>query len=156
MIFNQLAQGGQSGASNVVSGTFTTGDATGIESVSVPYEGGGYPVAVIVSTPDGPFGPDTESAEIASTTKLFAAFIRDTADSGSNACSFAVVRTSSATTYQANVNRDIFTSSNPSTTAQLNVTTDGTTLRYRVNASGSGGYGLIPSMEYRYMIFYSE
>ena len=41
------------GASNVVYGTFTTGSASSIKTVTVPYTGSGYPMAIMFYIPEG-------------------------------------------------------------------------------------------------------
>lgn len=148
---------GGGGSSNVVSGTFTTGSAgAGIETVSIAYAGSGYPIAIIVSTLDGPFGPDTSASTTSYCTYLLMAFRRQLDESVSGAVAITTIRTGSGTNYKGTNNRVIFTSADPGTAAGEGVTLDGSTLKYRVRAESGSTYGLIPSTTYRYYIVYEE
>lgn len=54
------ASGGGGGASNLVQGSFTAQTTTGVQTITLPYTGSGYPVTVMIAVQGGAYNPDTE------------------------------------------------------------------------------------------------
>lgn len=151
MIFNQLAQSGSSDASNIVSGTFTTGDATGVESVSIPYEGGGYPVTLFVEKVGGAF--DDGGGFTLKVVPWFFASRKQWDDEESNAYTQGWLPSSaSAATVSKVANASTFGGTPETGTAKCVAMPDATTLSYCVGTSQT----LQLSTEYRYTIVYME
>ena len=159
------------GASNFVTGTFTTGSSTStVESVTVPYTGTGYPVMLVIVVEGGMYNPDisgwyntikryavgqiTICKAVATSTPTYAS-------SGTN--NFGTVEvmyknsTSNALDYSST--RSISYSYTSVGADGKGVTcvrwTSGTTISYRTAGGTSSSYGLLASTTYRYYAVYS-
>lgn len=167
---------GGGGASNIVTGTFTTSSTKGAAAtLSVPYTGSGYPVAGLFWISGGPYN-NTASGNttwynslqryaigIWGFTKSRGTTAPTYAGSGDdNACSvFAVYKnsTSSATNYSRNssMSQNTMTASTNNASAQYTLAIrfkgDAKTITYFV---ASTSYGLLASTAYDYLILYSS
>ena len=165
---------GGGGASNIVQGTFTTGSTTGTaESVSIPYTGSGYPIALFVYVDGGPYNNSTGgNTTWYNSVQRYAIGMFSMVKSqvpvtptystsgGANYGTVAVIyknSTSQATTYSrtSSMTANTYSSSNASST---NTTTvrfkgNGKTLSYYV---ASSSYGLLASTKYAYIVIYSS
>lgn len=157
------------GASNFVTGTFTTESTAGAYTLSIPYTGNGYPLALLVCVEGGAY--KTGTAWYNSTQRyaigLYAMTKADfsTAPTYLNTgkenrgCVWVVFKnsTSSSTSYSRSssmtVNAYGNTNASNSATTTFRFKASRNTLSYYVNTSS---YGLLPSTTYRYYIVYSE
>lgn len=160
------------GASNVVSGTFVAGagEATTmgiIQTISIPYSGAGFPVAVHLFVVGGRSGNEACATMIkASGVVTFVSTLQDmtvqpdyqTGGTLSTISAEYKNSASSATSYTAaySVSGKIYTAGkNPQAAWQRCVYVhDNTTLKVFVPTTS--GYGLINSLEYQYYVIYSE
>lgn len=163
MIFNQMMQAASSGASNVVSGTFTTGDTAGVtETVSVPYDGSGFPILIALIAEGGARG-----SQILSSSRPLVGYAawKNYADSEPNYAGSApndsagvcVYYKSSATsaastTYRANGAQNVYRQTVDSNYGGVCIS--GKT-QFKVMVSNTTTYCLYPSTTYRYVIVYS-
>lgn len=161
------ASGG--GASNIVMGTFTTGSSAGAGSVSLAYSGTGYPIAAMVFIASGAY--NSANADWYNSVQRYAvgqwamsksvqtsAPTYTTSGSQNQGVTCAIYKnsTSTATTYTRTsaMNTNTFSSSNASNAAATCVRLkSGNVLSYYVNTSS---YGLLPNMEYKYIVIYSS
>lgn len=167
---------GGGGASNIVTGTFTTSSTKGAAAtLSIPYTGSGYPVAGLFWISGGPYN-NTSSGNttwynslqryaigIWGFTKGRGTTTPTYAGSGDdNACSvFAVYKnsTSSATSYSRNssMSQNVLTAATNNASGQYTLA-----IRFKGNAKtisyyvASTSYGLLGSTAYDYMIIYSS
>ena len=169
---------GGGGASNFVTGTFTTGgtrNTTG--SVSLSYSGTGYPIAVTVYVEGGSYN----SSESGNTTwynsknrydigNYYMTKARTTtsptwATSGSDNCGVVALiyknSTSSATQYSRTSSMTAYTFVNSNTNAEpgahcIRFKGNGKAMSYYIGNMSSGTMGLAPSTEYRYYVVYSS
>lgn len=157
------------GASNIVMGTFTTGSAVGAGSVSLAYSGTGYPIAAMVFIASGAY--NSANADWYNSVQRYAvgqwamsksvqtsAPTYTTSGSQNQGVTCAIYKnsTSTATTYTRTsaMNTNTFSSSNASNAAATCVRLkSGNVLSYYVNTSS---YGLLPNMEYKYIVIYSS
>lgn len=160
---------GGGGASNIVMGTFTTGSAAGAGSVSLAYSGTGYPIAAMVFIASGAY--NSANADWYNSVQRYAvgqwamsksvqtsAPTYTTSGSQNQGVTCAIYKnsTSTATTYTRTsaMNTNTFSSSNASNAAATCVRLkSGNVLSYYVNTSS---YGLLPNMEYKYIVIYSS
>lgn len=160
---------GGGGASNIVEGTFTTGSSAGAHSISLPYTGSGYPIAAMVFISTGAY--DSSNTTWYNSVQRYAVgqwtmhkSVQDTAPTyaTSGTANYGVTTaiyknsTSSSTSYTrtSGMNTNVFSSSNASNAALTCVRLkSGNVLSYYVNTSS---YGLLPNMEYKYIVIYSE
>lgn len=166
-----LTQGtssGGGGASNFVTGTFTTGSSAGASTVTIPYSGDGYPVMAVVVVEGGAYvsgtawynsvqryavGQWTMTKSVMSSEPTYS-----TSGTQNQAVTTAIYKnsTSSSTSYTrtSGMNTNTYSSSNATNAAVTCVRfKSDTTLSYYVNTSS---YGLLPSTTYRYYVVYSE
>lgn len=164
--------GGGGGASNFVTGTFTTGSTAGVGSVTISYSGSGYPLMCYVVIENGAYnntstgnttwynsvqryaiGVWAMSKSVFDTTPTYG-----TSGTQNQAVTMSIYKnsTSTATTYTRTsaMNTNTFSSSNASNAAA-------TTIRFKANKTMSyyvntSSYGLLPSTTYRYYIVYSS
>lgn len=157
---------GGGGATNVVSGSFTTSSTTGsVQSITIPYTGSGYPIAGIIFPTGGVDG----NADFSALVQRYAinewAFAKrnttttpDYTSGGSDNYAYAVlsIKGTTATSYtnvaaaQANVYFSTNPTANSSTVAKFN---NATTLKiYIADAS----YGFKSEMSYSYVFVYSS
>lgn len=163
---------GGGGASNFVTGTFTTGSSAGVGSVTISYSGSGYPLMCYVVIENGAYnntstgnttwynsvqryaiGVWAMSKSVFTSTPTYS-----TSGSANQAVTMAIYKnsTSTATTYTRTsaMNTNTFSSSNASNAAATAIRFKANkTLSYYVNTSS---YGLLPSTTYRYYIVYSS
>ena len=164
---------GGGGASNFVSGTFTTGSTTGTtQTVTIPYTGSGYPVAVMVyieggvynntSTGDTNWYNSVQRYAIGewfmskSNTTLSPTYT--TSGAANQGATMWVFKnsTSAATTYSRSsaMNTNSYSSSNATGAGATAVRIrNATTLSVYI---ASTSYGLLADTTYRYHIVYSE
>ena len=156
------------GASNLMTGTFTTGSSAGVGSVLVGYAGTGYPIACMVFVEGGSYVSGTDwynskqryAVGFWSMSKSVQGTTPDYGTSGTQnqgvVTSVYKNSTSSATSYTRTsaMNNNVYTSNNASNSA-LNVIKlkANNILSYYTNTSS---YGLHPNTTYRYYIIYSS
>ena len=160
---------GGGGASNIVEGTFTTGSSAGAHSISLPYTGNGYPIACMVFIATGAY--DSSNTAWYNSVQRYAVgqwtmhkAVQDTAPTyttsgtANQGVTTAIYKnsTSSPNTYArgGGMNTNVYSSSNAANSAPTCVRLkSGNVLSYYVNTSS---YGLLPNMEYKYIVIYSE
>ena len=157
------------GASNFVSGTFTTQSSAGVQSVTIPYTGSGYPIAAMVVVEGGAYnssnttwynsvqryavGQWTMSKAVMSSSPTYS-----TSGTANYGVTTAVYKnsTSSSTSYTRTsaMNTNVFSSSNAANAAATCVRfNSSTSMSVYVNTSS---YGLLPGLSYQYFIVYSS
>lgn len=156
-------EGGGGGSSNVVVGSFTTGATAGAtESVSIPYTGNGYPIALAVYVSGG-------SSSVSSTTKythISISAVKCNTSVSANYTGSTNDRYSVAyfyKNYSGTYDGSHFTQNTtmfrqnaftPSQLAQIFAVRSKNTMEYLI--SNTTGYGLAPSTKYDYVFVYSE
>ena len=154
------------GASNFVTGTFTTGSSAGHTEITIPYSGSGYPVMCVVVVDGGAYvsgttwytssqryaiGQWTMTKSNMSTVPTYG-----TSGGANQGVTTWIYKNTSSTSYSRSsaMTSNVFSSSNASNTGPLCVRFTGNkTLSYYVNTSS---YGLHPNITYRYYIVYSS
>lgn len=160
---------GGGGASNFVTGTFTTGSTEGAQSVTINYTGTGYPIMAVVVIDGGAYvsnttwyttikryavGQWTMTKSVFSSTPTY-----DTSGTENTGVITTIYKnsTSSANSYTrtSSMNANAYSSSaaTASSTTCVKFRSDGK--HFSVYVMGSS-YGLFPSMTYRYYIVYSS
>ena len=168
-VLTQGTSSGGGGASNFVTGTFTTGATAGVSSVTVSYSGSGYPLCIVVVIENGAYntaisgwynsvqryavGQWTCTKSVFTSTPTYG-----TSGTQNQGVTTAIYKnsTSTATTYTRTsaMNTNVFSSSDRSNARATCVRyKSGNKLSYYVNTSS---YGLLPSTTYRYYIVYSS
>lgn len=167
------ASGG--GASNIVTGTFTTGSTTGTtETLDIPYTGSGYPMMMVIVVDGGAYNnSSTGNTDWYNSTQRYAigqfTVTKARMDSApgwatSGAANYGVVtvvyknNASTATTYSrtSSMTANTFTASN-----QVANNTAATTVRFIGSGKkisyyvASSSYGLLANTKYWYHIVYS-
>lgn len=160
--------GGGGGATNFVTGTFTTPSSAGHTNLNIPYTGTGYPVMIVVVVEGGAYHSGTDwynslqRYAVGQWTCTKSNFTASPTYTTSGSVNQGVVTaiyknsTSSSTTYTRTsaMNTNVFSSSNASNSAVNTIKyKSGNVLSYYTNTSG---YGLHPDIEYRYFIVYSS
>lgn len=163
---------GGGGASNFVTGTFTTGSSTStVGSITVPYTGTGYPVMLVIVIEGGMYNPDisgwytsltryavgqiTIGKGVATSTPSY------TTSGTDNYGSVELIfknSTSSSTSYSStrSVTANSYSSSNANGTSYTCVRWKGNkSISYRTSGGSSSSYGLLVSTTYRYYVIYS-
>lgn len=161
------ASGG--GMTNFVTGTFTTQNSSGVQTVTIPYTGSGYPIAAMVYVEGGCYnsavsgwysaiqryavGQWTMHKSVQTSTPTYS-----TSGSVNYGVTTAIYKnsTSSSTSYTRTsaMNTNAYSSSNASNAALTCVRFHSSTRMTVFVASTS--YGLLDSITYRYQIIYSE
>ena len=156
------------GASNIVTGTFTTGSSAGYTNISTGYTGSGYPIACMVFVEGGSYVSGT--TWYSSTQRYAIGFWSMSKSNQTTAPSYgtsgannqgvvtAIYKnsTSSSTSYTRTsaMNTNVYSSNNASNSAVNTIKLkSGNVLSYYVNTSS---YGLHPGITYRYYIIYSS
>jgi len=157
-----------SGATNFVHGEFTTQAGAGVQSVSIPYAGSGYPIMAYVVVKGGAYASGTDwynaiqryavgmwamSKSVMSSSPTYGT--SGVANQGVT-CAIYKNSTSSATSYTRTsaMNTNTYSSSNASNAAATCVRFKGSTsMSVYTNTSS---YGLLPETDYEYFIVYSE
>lgn len=165
-------ENGGGGASNYVTGEFTTGSSAGVANINIPYTGSGHPLMAMVFVKGGMYN-NTSSGDtdwynskqryaVGQWTMHKAAQdstpTYGTSGTQNQGVTTAIYKnsTSSATSYTrtSGVNTNVFSSSNANNAAVTCVRFhSGNVLSYYVNTSS---YGLHPNTTYEYHIIYSE
>ncbi len=174
---SQIQTGG-GGASNIVTGTFTTGSTrAAASSTTLSYSGSGYPIAVMVYIDGGAYnntsgGNTTWYASVNRydvgtfyATKSEMNTTPTYVSSGSVTANGAVVAiiyknsTTDSTNYTrtSNMSAKMYNSSNASTTYNcIRFKGNGKTLSWYVGNKASNNIGLAPSTKYAYIVIYSS
>lgn len=149
-----------------IQGEFTTNSSNGVQSITIPYGGSGYPIICSVVAKGGVYenttwrdvvqqytvGFWTMAKTYMSTTPTYEA--SGTANYGTVIVTYKNSTTSNDSYARTgSVNHNVYTSSNPTTTANAVVKfKENKTMAVYVNSSG---YGLLPNTVYSYYIIYS-
>ena len=163
---------GGGGASNFVTGTFTTGSSAGASNITIAYSGSGYPLMCYVVIENGAYNnTSTGDTNWYNSVQRYAIGVwamsksnfttsptYTTSGAQNQAVTMSIYKnsTSQATTYTRTsaINTNTFSSSNASNAGATAIRfKSNTTLSYYVNTSS---YGLLPSTTYRYFIVYSS
>lgn len=169
-VLTQGTASGGGGASNVVRGTFTASSNGGAaQTISVPYSGNGYPIACFVYPTNGFSDPSVGNliqqyaipVVYINKTNINSDYPPTYSTSGSQNQGQVVVRyknmSTSPSSYATGASLDANTYSSDSATDSSRTLvvrfTSDTTLSVFI---ASSSYGLIPSVEYTYIIEYSE
>lgn len=169
------ASGG--GSSNIVTGTFTTGSTGGVvEEITVPYEGSGWPIVIIVYVEDGmhvtdnTVNPEWRNTVAYHATGMFAA-VKAHFNSEPNYSSTALRLTQNMTTtvtayksssstatsygYGGDPSAYVYSPRNPTGGNNYSVAYMQSSTKLKIFVRSSN-YGFQPSITYRYIIIYSE
>ena len=159
---------GGGGGSNFVHGEFTTQSSAGVQTISIPYTGSGYPIMCYVCIKGGAYVSGTDwynstqryaigvwacSKSVMSSSPTYS-----TSGTQNQAVTMSIYKnsTSSSTSYTRTsaMSTNTFSSSNASNAAATAVRFKGNakTLTVYVNTSS---YGLFPNQDYEYFIYYS-
>lgn len=163
---------GGGGASNFVTGTFTTPSTTSTNgTVDVPYSGSGYPIMLVIYVEGGCYNSAVSgwynsvvryAVGQFCITKGVATTAPTYKTSGSE--NYGTVQvlyknsTSSATAYSStrSATANSYSSTTATSTSYATVRwISNTRISYR-NCNGSSNYGLLPGTTYRYVVYYSE
>lgn len=155
------------GATNVVEGTFTTGSTSGAVTLTLPYTGNGYPIMAMVWVDGGIYEPDTTWY---TTIKRYAVGLWDFCKRDSDTPTYT-----GSGNNNAGVIRVMYKSSASSATSISSATSNSTNVLSGLSASAAQNncvrflsatrlsyfiagtsYGLMPSVKYRYIVYYSE
>ena len=170
----QIQTGGGGGASNVVTGTFTTGSSgASTGTINLNYSGSGYPIAVLIFIADGLSDTDTSwyttvarydvgwvlmVKAVTSTTPTY----ETTESANYGAISYLYKSsTSSATSYSRTGSQTANTYTSSSTDASsgssmIRFKGSGKVLSYYVGNRSSSTYGLARDTTFRYIVIYSS
>lgn len=167
-ITSGTASGG-GGASNFVTGTFTTQSSAGVQTISIPYTGSGYPIAAAVVVEDGAYNSAVSTwyssmqryavGQWTMTKSVFTSSPDYTKSGTQNqGVTTAIYKnsTSSSTAYTrtSGMNTNVFSSSNATSAALTCVRfKSSTSMTVYINTSS---YCLLPGLAYRYFIVYSS
>lgn len=166
----------ETGATNFITDTFTVGNTGGeIESLTIPYTGNGYPIALIIVVEGGAYnsaitpwyssliryavGQWTFTKSVMTSTPTYT-----TSGAANQGVTTWIYKnsTSSSTTYSRSsaMNTNVLTSSSTNATGAgatcVRFKGNGTTLSYYTANNTSSTYGLLPSTTYRYYAIYSS
>lgn len=159
---------GGGGASNFVHGTFTTNSSAGVQSVTIPYTGNGYPIMAYIVIKGGAYVSGTTwynstqryaigvwamSKSVMSTSPTYT-----TSGTQNQAVTMSIYKNSTSTstsyTRTSAMSTNTFSSSNASNAAATAVRFKSkTSLSVYVNTSS---YGLFPNQDYEFFIVYSS
>ena len=160
---------GGGGASNFVHGEFTTQSTAGVQSVSIPYTGTGYPIMIYVVIKGGAYVSGTAwynsmqryaiGVWACSKSVMSSAPTYGTSGTQNQAVTMSIYKNSTSTstsyTRTSAMNTNTFSSSNATNAAATAVRFKGNakTLSVYVNTSS---YGLFPGHDYEYFVVYSS
>ena len=160
---------GGGGASNFVHGEFTTQSTAGVQTVTIPYTGTGYPIMCYIVIKGGAYVSGTAwyssvqryaiGVWAMSKSVMSSAPTYSTSGTQNQGVTMSIYKnsTSSSTSYTRTsaMNTNTFSSSNATNAAATAVRFKGNahTLSVYVNTSS---YGLLPSQDYEYFIMYSS
>lgn len=156
------------GLGNYIHGEFTTNSTSGVQTVTIPYRGTGYPIMIYICIKGGAYVPETEWYTVIkrysvgvwamTKTEMSSAPTYTTSGIENQGVTMGIFKnsTTDAATFSRSsaMTTNVYSSSNP--TAALNTVVrfkgDGTTLAVFVAASS---YGLLPEQDYEYFVVYS-
>ena len=157
------------GATNFVQGEFTTQSSAGVQTVTIPYTGSGYPLMCYICIKGGAYVSGTDwynsmqryaiGVWACSKSVFSSAPTYSTSGAANQAVTMSIYKnsTSSSTSYTRTsaMTTNTFSSSNATNAAATAVRFKGnaTTLSVYVNTSS---YGLFPEQDYQYFIVYSS
>lgn len=167
--YTKPSGGGDTGASNYVHGEFTTQSTAGVQTVTIPYTGSGYPIMAYVVIKGGAYVSGTDwyksvqryATGVWSMSKsIFSSAPTYTTSGNSNqAVTFAIYKNS--TTNSASYTRTSAMTTN--TFSSLNAgASSATCVRFTGNSKtltvyvNTNSYGLLPNQDYEYFIVYSS
>lgn len=170
------ASGGGGGASNVVTGTFTTVSTHSSHgTASISYTGSGYPIALLVYINNGVYNNtssgNTDYYNSVNRYDVGAFYMTKSemnttpsyTSSGSNNYGTVVAVYKNSTTNPAKFGSASSGSSNTYSNVDAGASSscvrfkgNGTTLSYYVGNNASSSIGLVPSTEYAYIVIYSS
>lgn len=160
--------GGGGGASNIVQGTFTTGSSAGAASLTIPYTGSGYPIALMVYVDGGSYVSGTNWYNSVQRYAVGAWYMTksvmdstptySTSGTQNQGVVTAIYKNSTSTstsyTRTSSMTQNVYSSSNASNSALNTIRLkSGNVLSYYTNTSS---YGLLPSTTYAYIAVYSS
>ena len=166
-------EGSGGGATNFVTGTFTTGSSTSTTgTVSITYSGSGYPIMLAIWVENGCYNSSGASGWYNSLTRYAVGQVIITKGvttstptyTTSGAANYGTIQvlyknsTSSATSYSSTraASANSYSSSNANGTSTTCVRWKGNkSLSYYVSGGTSSTYGLLASTTYRYVVYYS-
>lgn len=172
---SQIQTGG-GGASNIVQGDFTTGSSrASTGSVTLNYNGSGYPIACIVYIYEGAYNSATEyysstnrydvgfysmAKSVISSTPTYATSSSLTQNQGVVTIIYKNSTTDSASyTRTSNMSAIVYNSSSTNATTTYNCIRfkgNAKTMSYYIGNKGSSTIGLAPSTKYAYIVIYSS
>lgn len=169
----QGTNSGGGGASNFVTGTFTTGDtASANETVTVPYTGSGYPIALVIFVEGGCYNSAISPwyssmiryavGQVVITKANTTTAPSYTTSGGANQGTIQLLfknSTTSATSYSStrSATANSYSSTNATGTSTTSVRWRSNTLiSYRTAGGTSSTYGLHTETTYRYYVLYSS
>lgn len=157
------------GATNFVQGEFTTQSSAGVQTVTIPYTGSGYPLMCYICIKGGAYVSGTDwynsmqryaiGVWACSKSVFSSAPTYSTSGAANQAVTMSIYKnsTSSSTSYTRTsaMTTNTFSSSNATNAAATAVRFKGNakTLSVYVNTSS---YGLFPDQDYQYFIVYSS
>lgn len=172
------SSGGGGGASNIVMGTFTTGSTGGSTgSVTIPYTGSGYPIALLVYVAGGAYNNGTGGnttwynsvtrydcgwySMVKSRTTTTPTYSTSGADNQGTVAVIYKNSTSTSTSYTrtSSMTANVFTSSSTNAAASTSMCRfkgNGKTLSYYVGNASSSAIGFPKSTEMQYIAIYSS
>lgn len=167
-VLTEGTSSGGGGATNFVTGTFTTPSTAGYTNINIPYTGSGYPLMIVVVVEGGAYHSGTDwynslqryaVGQWTCTKSVFSsAPTYGTSGTQNQGVTTAIYKnsTSTSTTYTRTsaMNTNVFSSNNASNSAVNTIKyKSGNVLSYYTNTSS---YGLLPEETYRYFIVYSS
>lgn len=172
---SQIQTGG-GGASNIVQGDFTTGSSrASTGSVTLNYNGSGYPIACLVYIYEGAYNSATEyysstnrydvgfysmAKSVISSTPTYATSSSLTQNQGVVTIIYKNSTTDSASyTRTSNMSAIVYNSSSTNATTTYNCIRfkgNAKTMSYYIGNKGSSTIGLAPSTKYAYIVIYSS
>ena len=156
---------GGGGASNVVAGSFTTPVGDGVaETVSIPYEGNGYPIVVAIVA-DGYQSSNAWYNSRAFGTLFIAKCLPgvapDYSGGANDNCSWNTIYATGSTYLNKEGTTSTSTFSQQTPAAQSSVYSqirfpNNKTFKYATNVPDSSKYGFAQGVKYNYWVIYSE
>lgn len=161
---------GGGGASNFVHGVFHTNSSAGVQSVSIPYTGSGYPIMCYICIKGGAYVPGSDWYNLVRryAVGVWSMSKSDMASSPTYSTSGAQNQgvaqwiyknsTSSSTSYTRSsaMDANVFSSSNATNNGRNSVLFKGNATTLSVYISTTSSYGLLPDEDYEYFITYSS
>lgn len=162
------------GVSNVIIGEFTATTSAARQTVDIPYDGNGYPIAALIYPKDGPYNNTTTGGKawynlvarsaiglwgMVKSNNKSAPTYSDTSAEENKATVFALYKGSSATSYSrySDMERAIFKSGSPSSYSVDAVAIHSSQkIEIYSQKTSSGTEGFRGGITYAYVIVYSE